>query len=785
MKPITDIYRLNRIAMIGNHTPRQCGIGTFTADLINAVSQRFPQTDCFTVAMNDTKEGYDYPPSVRCEIQASELSSYGRAADYLNASNVDVVCLQHEYGIFGGSAGSHILTLLRKLHQPIVTTLHTILRKPNRDQRDVMAQLTQLSDRLVVMSQQGAQFLQEVHGVDPAKIDVIHHGIPAVPTISVEHYKATFGLTGKSVLLTFGLLSPDKGIENVIEALPAILAQFPDVVYVVLGATHPHILRQQGELYRQSLEALAERLGVRQSVHFHNHFVPIEELTQYLRAADIYITPYLKPEQITSGTLAYALGAGKAVISTSYYYAEELLADGRGILVPWRDPSAIAKEVIVLLREPETLAALQARALKYGEQMAWPAVAERYQETFERARAEKAHHSQLKAAARVSVALYANLPKLNLEHLRLMTDDTGLIQHATYNVPNADEGYCVDDNVRALILMAHLETKTKSYDAVLTTRYLAFVNHAFNPKTGRFRNFLSYNRHWLEEQGSEDSHGRTLWALGTVLGRSGNAGWRGLSCDLFLAALPVVERFTSPRAWAYTLLGLNEALRGSCCSESLTTMRNLLAQRLLAQFKSNASPDWPWLEESLTYANARLPQALLTSGQQMKNAEMIQVGLTSLEWLAWIQQSKEGWFSPIGSEGFFPRGGVPALFDQQPIEACGMVSACRSAFELTGKPQWMQEARRAFSWFLGVNVLQHTLYDPCTGGCADGLHPDRHNQNQGAESTLSFLQSLVEMSFTEPSHAPILRNYHENNHDTRTHHDDALALTASYRRTSE
>lgn len=758
--------------MIGNHTPRQCGIGTFTADLIGAVSQRFPQIDCFTIAMNDTPEGYDYPASVRHEIQASALSSYVQAADYINASHVDVVCLQHEYGIFGGSAGSHILTLLRKLRPPLVTTLHTILRNPNPDQRAVMAQLTQLSDRLVVMSQQGAQFLQEVHGVERAKIDVIHHGIPSVPPVDAEHYKATFGLTGKSVLLTFGLLSPDKGIENVIEALPAILAQFPDVVYVVLGATHPHILRQHGELYRQSLEALAERLGVRASVHFHNHFAPLEELTQYLRAADIYITPYLKPEQITSGTLAYALGAGKAVISTPYYYAEELLAEDRGILVPWRDPSAIAREVITLLREPQKLAALQARALKYGEQMAWPAVAERYRESFERAR-------------RVSPPRNAKLPKLNLDHLRLMTDDTGLIQHATYNVPNADEGYCVDDNVRALILMAHLETKTKSYDSVLTTRYLAFVNHAFNPKTGRFRNFLSYNRHWLEEQGSEDSHGRTLWSLGTVLGRSGNAGWRGLSCDLFLAALPVVEQFTSPRAWAYTLLGLTEALRGSCCPDSLSRMRDLLAQRLLAQFQSNATPDWPWLEESLTYANARLPQALLVSGHQMKNAEMVQVGLTSLEWLAWIQQSKEGWFSPIGSDGFFPRGEILALFDQQPIEACGMISACRSAFELTGKPQWIQEARRAFSWFLGVNVLQHPLYDPRTGGCADGLHPDRHNQNQGAESTLSFLQSLVEMSFTEPNHTLSLSKNHENNHKTRPHHDDALALTAPYVGTPE
>nr|WP_309686160.1 glycosyltransferase family 4 protein [Armatimonas sp.] len=760
MKPNSDISSLHRVAMIGNHTPRQCGIGTFTADLMEAVSQRFPATDCFTIAMNDREEGYDYPPSVRYEIQADELLSYQRAADFLNASNVDVVCLQHEYGIFGGSAGSLILTLLRKLQLPLVTTLHTILLNPNAEQCEVMAKLTRLSDRLVVMSQRGAQFLQDVHGVDAAKIDIIHHGIPQVPTVDAEHYKEQFQLTGKFVLLTFGLLSPDKGIENVIEALPAILEQFPEVVYVVLGATHPHILKQHGEAYRQSLEVLADRLGVRQNVHFHNRFVPIEELTQYLRAADIYITPYLKPEQITSGTLAYAVGSGKAVISTPYYYAEELLAQDRGILVPWRDPQAIAREVIALLAEPKKRAALQQRAAGYGQEMAWPAVATRYWESFERARTEKQILTQKRADTKVSAALYANLPVLNLDHLRLMTDDTGLIQHATYNVPNADEGYCLDDNVRALILMAHLEAREKTCEVVLITRYLAFVNHAFNAQTGRFRNFLAYNRHWLEEQGSEDSHGRALWSLGTVLGRLGNPGWRGLAGKLFHAALPVVADFTSPRAWAYTLLGLDEALQGSRCCDSITALRDLLAHRLLRQFKGNTSADWPWLEESLTYANARLPQALLISGRRMKCEEMLQVGLTSLEWLSWIQQSNDGCFSPIGSDGFYPHGGIPALFDQQPIEACGMISACRTAFEITGEAQWIQEARKAFGWFIGVNVLQHPLYDPHTGGCADGLHPDRHNENQGAESTLSFLQSLVEMRFTERVPETVLSPWH-------------------------
>jgi glycosyltransferase involved in cell wall biosynthesis len=751
MTDLTSLRPLHRVALLGNHTPRQCGIATFTADLGAALSARFSELDCFTLAMNDRPEGYAYPASVRWQLQANSLRSYREAAQFLNESDVDVVCLQHEYGIFGGSAGSHLLTLLRELKRPLVTTLHTILRSPDPAQCAVMAELTQRSDRLVVMSQRGAEFLQDLHGVPASKIDLIHHGIPPVPTIAAEHYKAAFGLTGKSVLLTFGLLSPDKGIENVIAALPEILERFPDVVYVVLGATHPHILASQGESYRQSLEDLAERLGVRASVQFHNRFAAIEELTEFLRAADIYITPYLKPEQITSGTLAYAVGSGKAVISTPYYYAQELLADGRGILVPWRDPAAIAQEVLSLLSDSQKRQGLQERAATFGEQMAWPAVAERYYESFERAQAE---WTAKRAAFSLSTAPCLPLPELNLTHLQLMTDDTGLFQHATYSIPNCHEGYCIDDNVRALLLLTHLESHSLPERASLTrmtTRYLAFVHHALHPTTGRFRNFLSYDRRWLEEQGSEDSHGRTLWALGTVLGRSQNPSWQRLARQLFDAALPAVAAFTSPRSWAYTLLGIDEALATNSLSPATLALRSELAGRLLLRFENNGTPDWPWLEESLTYANARLPQALIVTGQRLESATMVTIGLRALAWLARVQRSPEGWFAPIGSDGFHERGGLPSRFDQQPIEACGMVSACRSAFEHTGQAHWQQEAQRAFAWFLGHNSLQAPLYDPLTGGCSDGLHPERLNENQGAESTLSFLQALVEVRLATPA----------------------------------
>ena len=748
---------IRRVAMIGNHTPRQCGIGTFTADLIEALSSRYANLDCFAVAMNDKVEGYDYPPQVRHEINADELSSYWRAADFLNSEKADVVCLQHEYGIFGGKSGSHILTLLRDLKMPIVTTLHTILREPNADQCKAMAEIVRLSDRLVVMSEKGAEFLQDVHGVDRAKIDVIHHGIPNVLTVDPEFYKERFNLKDKSVLLTFGLLSPDKGIENVIEAMPAILSRFPNTVYVVLGATHPHVRKHHGESYRKSLEDLAESLGVRENVHFHNRFVPIEELTQFLSAADIYITPYLKTEQITSGTLAYALGSGKAVISTPYYYAQELLAGERGILVPCRDPKAIAQEVTGLLGEPEKCAAMQKRAAEYGLEMTWPAVAKQYLESFQRARSEKNQRTRKVIATKNSLETGIELPPVNLTHLRQMTDDTGMLQHASYNVPNYDEGYCLDDNVRALLLMTLLEQREKDESGgvgALSTRYLAFVNHALNPNSGRFRNFLSYDRNWLEEQGSEDSHGRALWALGAVAGRSLNQGRRKLADQLFRNALQSVANFTSPRAWAYSLIGMDEALRGGFKHRETEAMRDLLAERLLRQFQGNSVTDWLWLEDRVTYANSRLPQALMVSGRRMQRDEMVQVGLKSLAWLASIQTSKEGWFSPVGSNGFLRRGETGARFDHQPIEACGMISACREAFQITGDENWLEEARRAFGWFLGRNALQQPLYDPITGGCCDGLHPDRVNENQGAESTLSFLQSLIEMGKIERKHVP-------------------------------
>lgn len=732
--------------MLGNSMPRQCGIATFTSDLQNAIAAARPNVDTFVFAMNDPGKSYAYPEQVRFEIAEGDLASYRRAADFLNVNAVDVLSLQHEYGIFGGKAGSHVLSLLRELRMPIVTTLHTILADPNPEQRVVMDELTQLSERLVVMSENGAELLRSVHRVPDRKIDLIPHGIPNLPIAGPS--KDKLGVEGKSVILTFGLLSPDKGIEHVIDALPAILERYPDVIYIVLGATHPHVKERYGEAYRVMLENRAKKLGVDSSIIFHDRFVSHAELVEFLSAADIYITPYLKAEQITSGTLAYAVGSGKAVISTPYRYAKELLADGRGILVPWKAHDAIAAEVIGLLGDDGKRRAMQKRAAEHGFTMTWPVVARGYLESFARARSEQRSRLHTAFQAKTLAKRSVELPGVNLAHLHLLTDDTGILQHATFGVPRYSDGYCVDDNARALLLTTQLEEigeETPSTVRRLASRYLAFVSHAFNPDTGRFRNFMSFSRTWLEEVGSEDSHGRSLWALGTVVGRSSDPGRQSLADGLFHGALQKVVEFTSPRAWAYTLLGIDEYLHAFQGDSNVQAVRHVLSSRLLDLYRRVSRPEWPWFENSLTYCNARLAHALLVTGVRTNHAEMTDSGLAALSWLVSIQTSKDGYFAPIGSNGHYVRGERAATFDQQPVEVHATIAACIEARRITGDDRWMEDARKQFNWFVGQNHLEKSVYDMSSGGCRDGIHPDRLNENQGAESTLSFLMALVEM----------------------------------------
>jgi glycosyltransferase involved in cell wall biosynthesis len=738
---------------VGNYLPRECGIATFTTDLCTALAAEYGEGRLFAIPVNDPDSSYDYPEQVRLELTQEDIASYERAADFLNFNNNDLVCLQHEYGIYGGAAGRYILALLRRLKIPLVTTLHTVLRQPDANQRIVLEEIAQLSDRLIVMSELAAQLLREVYAVPSGKIDVIPHGVPDMPFMDPNYFKDRFGTEGKSVLLTFGLLSPNKGIENVIRALPAILARHPNVVYIVSGVTHPHIRRREGERYREELQALAQQLGVSSHLILNNRFVSTEELVEHVGAADIYITPYRQEAQIVSGTLAIALGAGKAIISTPYWYAKELLAEKRGVLVPFENPDAIAEAVVALLENDAERHAMRKRAYLHSRGTTWQKTARAYMATFQRARFERSlqpRAAQPDDAAVDLIGPMEHLPVLNTGHLFTMTDDTGMLQHAIFSVPNTREGYTTDDNARALIVSTRLDEsvgfKLGGVHLNLSRRYLAFLWLAFHSDSGRFRNFLGYDRKWLEDIGSEDSHGRALWALGSVLGKSQNPGLRGAAGRLFEAAVPAVLAFSSPRAWAFSVLGLQAYLDWFPGDRAMQGARNTLANRLLDIYERSHSETWHWFEKSLSYSNARLPQALILAGRRSQNKRMIAAGIESLEWLVAAQHCGDcEIFVPIGSSGCFTEGAEKPRFDQQPLEACAMISACLEAYRLTHEEHWSEEARRVFRWFLGKNDLQVPLYDATTGGCKDGLHPDRVNENEGAESTLSFLMALLEM----------------------------------------
>ena len=748
---LSRLPRVERLAFLGNYVPRLCGIATFTRDLCEAVSTEAPELNCYAVAVTDRDEGYDYPPRVRRELRENNVDSYRRVADCLNFDNADVLCVQHEFGIYGGPAGAHLLALLEEVRMPVVTTLHTVLSEPDGTQRRVMREIERRSSRLVVMAEKGAEILRRVYGVPEVKIEVIPHGIPDIAFHDPGAYKAQFGVGGRTVLLTFGLIGPGKGIEHVIRALPEIVREHPEVVYLVVGATHPQLVAREGERYRLSLEWLAEELGVKKHVIFYNRFVTAEDLREFIRATDIYLTPYLNEEQITSGTLAQVFGAGKAVIATPYWHARELLTEGRGTLVPFAQPAALAAAVGAYLNDPGLMQRTREAAWQAGRGMIWPAVARRYLECFEAVREEAREPARSAFAGWNAAARTYDLPPPRLDHLVRMFDGTGMLQHALFTVPDFHHGYCTDDNARAYILCCYLDgLGTSSREQCLRglgTRSLAFLVTALHRETGRFRNFMSFERRWLEVAGSEDSHGRAMWALGTGARQARDPGQRQLSTEWFVHGMSVVEEFTAPRSWAFTLLGLHEFIGANPEHRAAKELREKLMSGLVKLWHHASSPDWPWFEGSVTYDNARLSQALMLSGRSAGNEEAFRIGEESLRWLVSIQTTPAGCFRPVGSGGFYVREGVRAHFDQQPVEAQAMVAACLDAWRLTGEEMWFREARRAFEWFLGRNDLSLPLYDPASGGCADGLHVDRINQNQGAESTLAFHLALAAMNF--------------------------------------
>ncbi len=743
---------LRRVAFIGNSSPRRCGIATFTSDLQHAVAQSAAALNTCIVAMTDTEQGYEYPVSVRCEINDGIVDDYIRAAAFLNTGRYDIVSLQHEFGIFGGEAGGHILELLTRLTMPIVTTLHTVLLPPSPAQREVLNRIVDASAKVIVMAEKGRELLRDVYDVPANKIEVIAHGIPDFDFIAPDDAKAALGYSGKDVILTFGLLNPNKGIEVMIEAMPAILQRAPNAVYVVLGATHPNLVRQHGEAYRDQLQARVEALGIQDNVVFLNQFVDLPTLLRFIAMCDVYATPYLNEAQMTSGTLAYSFGLGKAVVSTPYWHARELLADGQGVLVPFGDAHAIGHEIAVLLTDDARRDAMRTRAYENSRAMTWARTALRYIAVFEHAQRMHARSSAMRQSLSTLTPALHDLPVARVQHFLALCDDTGLYQHAVHNVPNRAHGYCVDDNARGLLLASALNAPGETrLPEIVTSRMAAFVQHAWNAEANRFRNFMSFDRRWLEEKGSEDSHGRTLWALGACAGTDASAARRRWASELFSQAMPVVAQFSSPRAWAFALLGINHFLLAHAGTTPAAgwsapmQLQRVLADKLLALFVVTERPDWVWFERGLAYDNARLCEALIVTGQATQTHAYTDAGIKSLTWLMRIQSAPAGHFRPVGTGGFFDTTQRPRAFDQQPLEVTASIAACDAAWRAEGDAAWHAHAARAFAWFLGFNDLLIPLVDLETGSCRDGLHRDRANENQGGESAVSYLLAVVQM----------------------------------------
>ncbi len=719
--------------MIGNSPPRLCGIATFTRDLREGLVAAFPDLEVDIYAMNDRGNRYDYPAEVACTIDQDDIADYQRAAHRINESGADVVCVQHEYGIFGGAAGVHLLKLLDRVRAPVVVTLHTVLENPSPEQRAVIEALVRRAAKLVVMAEKGKRLLMQVHGVAEDRIAVVFHGVPDRPLTDGAELKQQFGFAGRRVLLTFGLLSPNKGIETMIRALPAIVAGHPDVLYVVLGATHPHLVAHEGEAYREGLMALAADLGVSDHVCFVDGFLAQDKLLDYLTAADIYVTPYLNEAQITSGTLSQAVALGKAVVSTPYWHAVELLADHVGVLVPFADSEGFSREIAALLDDPAALDAMRRKAWQVGRAMIWPATAAGYVAIFEEALGSQPARL-FPGAARGTEILVA--PKLDA--VERLTDGCGIIQHAIFPVPDRSHGYCVDDNCRALMLMHRQRGDMVPRAEELATIYAAFVQHAWNGDNGRFRNFMGFDRSWLEAEGSEDSFGRSLWALGDTALRAHRHELRRWALHLFDQVAPHVRALASPRTHAFAILAADAMLEAHPGHDIATALIRDLAPRLHARLIATRRDGWTWFESVLAYDNARMPQALLRAARRLGNGAMHDDALAALAWLDGIQTNADGQFRAVGTDSFGREYAPPLPFDQQPVEAWATIDAAIDAFEITGEARWRQTANAAYAWYLGSNDLGLPLGSAVDGGCFDGLMNDRANLNQGAESVLAF-----------------------------------------------
>jgi len=728
-----------KIAYIGTYPPRECGIGTFTRNLfmsmVNTNETAKKSNEGFVVALNNHDQEYDYPQEVKSTIRQENQRDYLRAAKFINISGTDICVLEHEFGIYGGHNGVYILPLLYRLEIPLIVTLHTIVKKPSYNEKAVLQEICKMANKIILMSNKAIELLISIYKVPKEKIAYIEHGIPDLH-FSQNLSKKEINLEDKKVLLTFGFVSRNKGIETVIKALPKVVKKHPKTIYLVLGKTHPNVLRYSGEEYRSYLKRLTKSLNLENYVLFLNAFIDQKELFKYLSASDIYITPYLNEEQITSGTLSYAIGVGSAVISTPYWHAQELLANGRGRLFNFHDSKELSNILIELLDNPVILKNHREKAYNYGRKITWPKIGEKYIALSEKILKEKPEIFVKKETV-IDPLL---LPPFSLDHVKRLTDDTGIIQHAKFGIPNFKDGYCLDDNARAL-LMALLTYRQKKDPLALELSpiYISFIHYMQNDN-GTFRNFLSFKRTFLDKVGSEDSFGRTIWALGFLLENAPNDAYYQIGKLLFFKAAPNFDKLRSIRNIACTMVGISYYLRNNLSDDSMTEILKNFAYNLINHYELNSSDDWKWFESLFTYDNGMLPLALLHAAEILNDDKIKETAFESMNFLTEITLN-DNYLSLIGNESWYKKGGERSVFAQQPIDAQAMVLMFHQAYNLTKDKEYLNKLFTSYMWFLGENDLRLSLYDFETKGCCDGIESYGVNRNQGAESSLAYLIS--------------------------------------------
>ncbi|MCX6161879.1 MAG: glycosyltransferase family 4 protein [Ignavibacteriae bacterium] len=731
-----------KFAFIGSYLPRKCGIATFTNNLIKSVVNSLGGESilqhAYVVAMNDQGQEYNYPPEVKFVINQNEHRDYLAAAQFINYNEADICILEHEFGIFGGESGAYILHLVERLEIPLMVTFHTILHKPTPLQKTIIRVICRRACKVIVMSERAVEFLVQIYNVPKEKIKIIEHGVPVGRVLNREAIRTKFNFGHKKVLFTFGLLSRNKGIENVIKALPEVIQKHGDVLYIILGKTHPAVIRERGEEYREFLLRMVKDLKLENHVYFYTDFVTDDRLFEYLSAIDIYITPYLNEAQITSGTLAYAIGAGAAVISTPYWHATELLSEGRGKLFDFHDSGQLQNIILELLDNPDILERIRKNAFDYGQKLKWPRIGTEYVKTA----CEVTENFICFSHKLTSIIDPQLMPVFNMSHAVRLTDNTGIVQHAKYGIPNLKEGYCLDDNSRALLMSLMTYRIRKEKEALrLLPIYLSFIHYMQN-EDGTFRNFLSYSRQYLDKEGSEDVFGRTIWALGYLINYPPNDSYLCLGLEIFSKSIQHSRNLKHTRGIANTIIGLSYYVRKYPHDKESVLLLEELTGKIVANFEKGKDKNWIWFDDILTYDNGVIPYSLLNSAEVLNDSSVKKLGLEILSFLEEVTM-RDGYLMPVGSNGWFVRSEQPAVYAQQSIDVMAMVLAYYRAYISTNDTHFLKRMFKCFMWYTGENNLNIPVYDFETGGCNDGLEEHGVNRNQGAESTLAYLISYL------------------------------------------